>query len=205
MDVLERGQLEQDIRALSERGDHAGAATLAVRGYGSELFGFLLAIHASRADASDAFSEVCEVLWRKLPAFTWDNTVRAWAYGIARNVSSTLKRNANRRLRREAPAGESALQQVAEKVRTETLAFLQTHKRSRLEALRDELSEDDRTLLILRVDRRLEWPELARAIGGDGAPLDDASLKREAARLRKRFQIVKDRLREIAKREGLVG
>jgi RNA polymerase sigma-70 factor (ECF subfamily) len=35
--------------------------------------------------------------------------------------------------------------------------------------------------------------------------VDDALLKREAARLRKRFQIVKDRLREMAKREGLVG
>ena len=60
-------------------------------------------------------------------------------------------------------------------------------------------------LLILRVDRRLEWVEIARVLAGDDGLVDDTSLKREAARLRKRFQIVKDRLRDMAKREGLVG
>ena len=43
---------------------------------------------------------------------------------------------------------------------------------------------------------------LAEADGD--APLDDAALAREAARLRKRFQLLKDRLREQAKKEGLI-
>jgi RNA polymerase sigma-70 factor (ECF subfamily) len=98
----------------------------------------------------------------------------------------------------------SAFEKIAHAVRTETLSFLQTQKRNRLQSLREELPPDDRTLLILRVDRHLEWPELARVLAGDDVPLDEASLKREAARLRKRYQIVKDRLRDLAKREGLV-
>jgi hypothetical protein len=42
---------------------------------------------------------------------------------------------------------------------------------------------------------------LAESEGGEA--LDDAALKRESARLRQRFQSVKERLREMAKREGL--
>jgi RNA polymerase sigma-70 factor (ECF subfamily) len=206
VDAVDRASVEREVRALCERGDQDAAATLAVRAYGPELFGFLLAMHASRGDASDCFSQVCESLWRQLPAFDWDHTLRTWAYAIARGVSRTHKRNAGRRLRREAPGEQSAIEAVAQAVRTETLPFLKTEKRNRLQALRDELPEEDRMLLILRIDRRLEWVEIARVLGGgDDGPADEAALKREAARLRKRFQIVKDRLREMAKREGLVG
>jgi RNA polymerase sigma-70 factor (ECF subfamily) len=204
VDGAERERFENEIRAHCERGDLSAAATAAIHGYGRELFGFLVAIHSSRADASDSYSELCEILWRKLPDFAWDGTLRAWLYGIARNVTRTRRRNANRRLRRERPGKESVFEQAVQAVRTETLAFLRTQKRNRLQSLRDELPEEDRMLLILRVDRRLEWPELARALAGDDVVLDDASLKREAARLRKRYQIVKDRLRERAKEEGLV-
>jgi len=205
VDAADRASIEVSIRALCEGGDSGGATTLAVRHYGPELFGFLLALHARRDDASDCFSELCEVLWRKLPAFTWEHTLRTWTYAIARNVSRTHKRNAGRRRHREAPAEASRIEAVAQAVRTETLSFLQTDKRDKLLALRDELPEEDRILLILRVDRRLEWTEIARVLAGDDEAPDDAALKREAARLRKRFQIVKDRLRDLARREGLVG
>jgi RNA polymerase sigma-70 factor (ECF subfamily) len=102
-------------------------------------------------------------------------------------------------------ATDSFFQGVVQKVRTETTPFLRTESKTRLEALRDALPDEDRTLLVLRIDRNLAWNDLARIVGQeDGeAPLDDAAVAREAARLRKRFQLVKDRLRELAKREGL--
>ena len=82
-------------------------------------------------------------------------------------------------------------------VRTETRSFLRTNARTRLEEVRDELPEADRALLVLRVDRGLEWAELARVfLEGEGSVTDAAGLTREAARLRKRFQLVKERLRE---------
>jgi RNA polymerase sigma-70 factor (ECF subfamily) len=61
-------------------------------------------------------------------------------------------------------------------------------------------------LLVLRVDRRLDWNELARVLGeaGHDACVDPVSLARESARLRKRFQLVKNKLRELARREGLL-
>jgi RNA polymerase sigma-70 factor (ECF subfamily) len=206
-----RDRLERDVRALCDARDFAAAATLALRGYGPEILGFLHAVHPSETDATDAFAELSEVLWRKLPDFAWESTLRTWAYGIARRVSSVLRRNAGRRRRRESPVGESQLENVADAVRTETLAHLRTQTKTRLQALRDTLPEEDRMLLVLRVDRNLEWNELARVLAGEGqegdggTPLADAEVTREAARLRKRFQLLKEKLREMAKGEGLIG
>jgi RNA polymerase sigma-70 factor, ECF subfamily len=200
-----RERLESDVRALCERADYGAAATLAIRGYGPELFGFLIAVLRDEGEANEAFSELCEVLWRGLPAFAWESTLRTWAYGIARNMSRTRRRNAARRARRVA-GGESALEEIAQAVRSQTLSYLRTEKKTRLQALRDRLSEDDRVLLVLRIDRQLDWKDLARVLGETqgSAPLDEAALAREAARLRKRFQVLKDRIRELAKRENLV-
>jgi RNA polymerase sigma-70 factor (ECF subfamily) len=201
-----RANLESRTRSLCAAGDFDGAATLAVRGYGPEVLGFLIAVHRSEADASDVFSEVAEAVWRAMPAFAWESSLRTWMYAIARKRTRTRRRDAARRERRGPRTGESALDRVAHAVRTETIDFLKTEKRTRLQALRDELPQEDRMLLVLRVDRKLAWNDLARILGDlEGREsLDGASLAREAARLRKRFQLVKDHLRELARKEGLI-
>jgi RNA polymerase sigma-70 factor (ECF subfamily) len=105
-----------------------------------------------------------------------------------------------------ADVGESGLDRIAQAVRTQTVSFLRTAKRTRIEALRDSLEEEDRVLLLLRVERKLAWAEIARIFAeGDreGEP-DAAAIAKEAARLRKRYQLVKERLRDLAKREGLI-
>ncbi len=200
-----RERLESDVRALCDVKDHSAASTLALRGYGPEILGFLLGSHTSETDANDAFAELCEVVWRKLPTFAWESTLRTWMYGVAQNVSRTLRRDAGRRRRREAHAAESAIDGLAASVRTETLTYLRTQTRNRLQELRDALPPEDRALLILRVDRRLEWNDLALVLAEtrDGERIEGDELTREAGRLRKRFQLVKDRLRAMARREGL--
>ena len=70
-------------------------------------------------------------------------------------------------------------------------------------ALRETLDPDDRVLLVLRVDRDLQWNEVARVMLGDEAP-SDGDLAREAARLRKRFQLLKEDLKRRAKDAGLM-
>jgi RNA polymerase sigma-70 factor, ECF subfamily len=205
VDANAREQLERRIRALCDLGDHKEAATLTLRGYGPEILGFLTATHGNEAEADDVFADLSEALWRSLPSFSWDSSLRTWTYAVARNVSRTFRRDAGRRRRREGRVGDSALADVVQAVRTETQSFLRTQTRTRLEALRNELPEEDRALLILRVDRKLEWNELARILmegDGNSAP-DPAALSREAARLRKRFQLVKERLRAQLAREGV--
>jgi RNA polymerase sigma-70 factor (ECF subfamily) len=74
--------------------------------------------------------------------------------------------------------------------------------------VREQLEPDDQMLLILRVDRQLEWRDLALVMSTrDHCPtarLDDAALDREAARLRKRFERVKAELKDLAQEAGLL-
>jgi RNA polymerase sigma-70 factor (ECF subfamily) len=182
-------------------GNHGAAAEEAVRGYGPEVFGFLLATLRNEQDATDVFSDFSVGLLSGLPKFDWRCSLRTWAYTIAHNASRRFRRDSALRDRRR--AGSSALDEVVDIVRTQTMSFLKTETRSRLEKLRDALPPEDRELLVLRVDRDMAWNDLARALHEGEEPLSDAVLARESQRLRKRFQLIKDRLREAARREGL--
>jgi RNA polymerase sigma-70 factor (ECF subfamily) len=199
VDEASRDELETRLAGLCGDKDYKTAASLAIRSYGPEIFGFLRAI-AGSDDPSEAFSDFAEALWKGLPSFAWHSKLRTWAYAIARNVARARRRERARRERRAA-GDASIVENIAQKVRTDTLSILRSEKRTRLEALRDALSPEDRMLLILRVDRGLRWNELAQVFSGRS---DDAGVAREAARLRKRYQIVRDRLREMAKAEGLI-
>jgi RNA polymerase sigma-70 factor (ECF subfamily) len=57
-------------------------------------------------------------------------------------------------------------------------------------------------LLILRVDKDLEWREIAAALADEDLAADE--LQREATRLRKRFRVVAERLRELARERGIL-
>lgn len=58
MDESGRAEVEARVREAASRGDTSTAVTLALRGYGPELLGFLVAVQRNEADASDAFSEL---------------------------------------------------------------------------------------------------------------------------------------------------
>lgn len=199
----ERAELEHGIRRLVEASDLDAATTAALRGYGQEVFRFLVNIHGGEAAASDVFSMFAEGIWRGIARFDWACTFRTWAYGIARRASLRYRRDQGRRAAREAPLESVELARVVEQVRSETLSFLRTERKNRLAELRDTLPLEDRTLLVLRVDRNLAWNDCARVMHDDES-LDAAALKREAARLRKRFQLIKEKLLDIGRDEGLV-
>jgi RNA polymerase sigma-70 factor (ECF subfamily) len=204
-DPKEREDLEREIRRLSEAGDFSGAATAAIAGYGPEVMRFLHAIHAREEAASDVFSLFAEGVWRGLPGFAWECSFRTWAYAVARRSSLRYRRDAARRARKHVPFEESSeLAAVEQRVRTATLSFLKTERRNRFAELREALPPDDRALLVLRVERRLAWNDLARAMRDEDDPIRPEDLVREAAKLRKRFQAIKDRLVAIGRREGLV-
>jgi RNA polymerase sigma-70 factor (ECF subfamily) len=199
-------QLERDIRGLCQRGDFAGAATAAIRGFGPELYGFLVGFHRSEQDAADVFSMVTERLWHGLPAFDWACSFRTWAYTVARNASITYQDEAQRRARGLVPLSEvSEVARLAEQVRTETAVHLRTETKARIAALRESLTLDERMLLSLRVDRGLGWEDLVRVLHEGAEPLSDEAVRRESAKMRKRFQSLKEKLAELARREGLLG
>jgi RNA polymerase sigma-70 factor (ECF subfamily) len=200
----EREELEEEIQRRREQGDAAAAATLALRGYGAEIFGFLIAFHRDEEDAAEVFSIFSEHLWRDLPSYRGQCSFRTWAYALARHASLNYRRDARRSEKRQSPLPEgSELSVLVDQVRSETRPYLRTEAKDRVRALRESLPPDDQALLILRVDRQLGWTDLAEVLHQGAAPLDEQGRKREAARLRKRFQIVKERLHEMGRRAGL--
>lgn len=200
-----RAQNEQKVRELCEKKDFDGAATVALRAYGPEILGFLVAIHRNEQDAGDVFAIFSESLWKGLAGFSWESSLRTWAYTIARNASFRFKKNAQRRGKGAVPLSDMAsVGEVVQQVRTQTLTYLKTEQKDRFTALRESLPEDEQTLLILRVDRGLAWDELAQILLEEGADASPDAIKKESARLRKRFQLVKEKLLEMGKRAGLV-
>ena len=68
--------------------------------------------------------------------------------------------------------------------------------------LRETLDPEDRTLLLLRIDSRMPWEEVARILSDAETPLAAAVLRKRAAALRQRFSRVKAQLREKAKQKA---
>lgn len=178
--------------------------TLGIRRYGPEVFGFLIALHRDDEEARDVFGVFSENLWKAFPSFRWDSSFRTWAYTVARNTS----RRHVRRLRRDALAVPlsvcDTLSELEAELRTATAEYLRTETKDRFARLRASLTKEDQALLILRIDKKLPWPDLARVLGEPDGLVDEAELKRASARLRKRFQTLKERLVEMARREGLI-
>jgi RNA polymerase sigma-70 factor (ECF subfamily) len=195
-------EIEAPVRACLERGDPTAAATRAVQGYGPQILGFMLAMSRNEADAHDAFAQFCEDMWRGLAGFRWRSSLRTWSYVIARNA---LQRQHGQAPARHGPhvalSQAPELQALAAHARTGTAEYLRSETRSRLGELRERLDPDDRTLLILRVERRMSWRDIAEVLGESAEP---AALERRAAALRKRFERLKLELREqlLADRPG---
>jgi RNA polymerase sigma-70 factor (ECF subfamily) len=197
-----REETERPIKDACTQGRSEEAATLALDLYGREVLGFLIARVGEQA-GHDVFSDLLEDFWRGLPAFEWRSSLRSWLYTLARHAISRNARSARRR--RDVPFQTSgAFSEVVQRVRSETAAYLRTPMKSRFRELRARLSEDEQTLLILRIDRNLSWRELAAVMADqeDGSQHDD--LDKLAARMRQRFQTAKDRLRQLAEAEGLL-
>jgi RNA polymerase sigma-70 factor, ECF subfamily len=202
--LTQREEIEQSVRELLATGQVDAAVTVVIRGYGPGIHGYLLALHGGDdLVASDVFSEVAERIWKGLPKFGWRCSLHGWVYVIARNTSRRHHHRRGSRRRFETSLSPSLEEGIGEVMRTATRTFERSEGRDALTALRDALEPDDRTLLVLRLDRGLNWLELARVfLGEDGEPGAEA-LQRESARLRKRFQLVKERLVKRAKAAGI--
>ncbi|HWB73758.1 MAG TPA: sigma-70 family RNA polymerase sigma factor, partial [Nannocystaceae bacterium] len=184
-----RGELDERAEQLVRTGDHVAAATLVIETLGPELLGYLWVAVDRWGDADELFSAVCERIWRGLPSFRFDSSLRTWAFVIARNRVKTGLDRAKRRA--PEPPLEGQLAALVAAVHSTTQIHLRSDTKVRLERLREALEPDDRQLLVLRVDRELPWRDIAEVMA-DG----DDDLERVAARLRKRFERVKLRLRE---------
>ena len=191
--------LDHRARELLCTGDTRGAATLVLRELGPEVLGFLSGVLGD-GDADEVFSAWSERLWRSLKGFEGRCSLRTWTYVLARREISRFRKGMRRHAEGRVPLSE--LQSVLAVARTGAGTTMATAKQRQLTALRDELPIEDRTLLILRVDRKLSFDEIALAFAEAPESMTEVDRRREAARLRKRFQLVKQRLVARARRHA---
>ena len=184
--------VETRVLALADAGQVDSAATAAIEGYGAAVFGYLRSL-LDEVDARDVYAQWAEDLWKGLAGFRREASLRAWSYRLAWHAACRLHRDPFRARGTRLPT--SAASRLAASVAASTVAT--GSRRAGLDRLRAQLPPEDRTLLTLRLDRELEWDEVAEVLSAQGEPVT-------AAALRKRFERLKERLRELAREEGLL-
>jgi RNA polymerase sigma-70 factor (ECF subfamily) len=190
---------EAELRALCVAERWGDAATWIIERYGRELMTYLVAIARSETDAGEAFSQLTEDLWRGLPRFRWQSAARTWCYTLARHSLFRVRRSVRRRGGPAIALSDAPeLARATEQLRTATITYLRTQVKDEVAALRERLSPDDQAILILRIDRKLPWLDVARALAEeDDEELPDAELTRRSATLRKRFGRIKSDLKKL--------
>ena len=181
---------------LCAAGSYAEATTATLQRYGVELLGFLRALARHDDLATEAFAELGEDIWKGLPQFRWEASLRSWLYTLARNALAQLRRDPRRRIDHNLPL--SIAPEMAAVVRTVTLGIQRTEVKDEFRVLREQLDPEEHEILLLRLDRGLAWKDIARILGGAG------SVDARAATLRKRFERAKERLRKLAIEHGLI-
>jgi RNA polymerase sigma-70 factor (ECF subfamily) len=186
--------VEARIEAHLSRGEMREAATLALREYGPQLWRYVCSLVPREEEARDVFQMFAEDLWRGLPSFRRESSLRSWAYSIAWAAASRQRREAFRRKGQRLATDEYS--KLAASM-TSHLGLREAARREALARLRDHLDEEDRHLLTLRLDRDLSWDEIARI-------MSQAGTSATAAALRKRFERLKTKLAQEARARGIV-
>jgi len=88
--------------------------------------------------------------------------------------------------------------------RSPTGPWLRSEVKSEFAQLCEMLDPEDRMILILRVDRQMQWQDVARVMSDAEGPLTSHQLKKKATALRQQFQRAKKQLREMAHARGLL-
>jgi RNA polymerase sigma-70 factor (ECF subfamily) len=186
--------LDAEVQRLLATGDGAAAATVVIEQIGPGVLRYLRSLLRDEEDAADAFSAFAENVWRGLPGFRFDASLRTWCYRIGWNAAVNLSSETWRKRRQRLDTG--AASRLADSIRTKS-AVRVARQVEALDRLRRALTQEEQSLLALRVDQGFSWGEIAEILSADGAPV-------QANTVTKRFERLKAKLAELARAEGLV-
>jgi RNA polymerase sigma-70 factor (ECF subfamily) len=191
MQRADEAQLAQRIANQLDAGDLRRAAEESIRGYGPDVAGYLRALLRDDAAADEVFSRVCEKLWRGLPSFRQECSVRTWLLTLAWNAACDFRKEAARDPTRRLRTTE--ISRIAAEVAASRPRFRRSSFADAVDRLRENLGPREQSLVTLRVHLGLSWKEISTIIGASPAAL------------RKRFERLKRQLRRQAKAAGLLG
>lgn len=167
-----------------------------VRRYAAEIRAFFRSRTASRHSMEEVYSVFTEDVWKGLPQLRSDKHVRTWLYVVARNALSRHARVKRRWRLRYTFSGLETAPTVPNELRRSY--GTREGQLAKLAPLLSELSTPDRQLLEQRLEKGLPWREIALQSARTAGDTSEAFVTRESARLRKRYQLLLDTLRERA-------
>ena len=131
--------------------------------HGEELLGYLCRVLHSEDTGREVFAALCEAIVSGIARYRGEASLRAYVYGVAWNLIRRHRRRASTRRKRETQV-DTMSPFSAPPEHTRTPLWQRTSARDRLSLARAQLSDEELTLLVLRVDRRMSWDEVASII-----------------------------------------
>jgi RNA polymerase sigma-70 factor, ECF subfamily len=153
---------EAALVASAQRGDQAAFAAL-VRLHQRTIYGVAWGLTRNAADADDLAQETFVRAWQALGRFRVGEPMRPWLTRITVNLAYSLFRRRKRRPETPIePLEEAGMQWAAA---DDPVAEAEGREQSaRLNAALQNLSEDHRTILVLRVVQDLSYEEIAKTL-----------------------------------------
>lgn len=177
--------------ALVAAGDRARATAEALREVEPRVRRYLLQVLRDPTAADEAFARFTENLWEGLASYRAEAPLRTWALRVATNSARDQQRDAWRQractLRSEHDLPNREASTPGRRDREQEV----------FDRLRAELSPEDQSLLVLRLDQRLSWAEAAAVLSTDAEPVGPEAL-------RKRYERLRERLAELVRAAGLM-
>jgi len=202
MNEKERQELERSIHECLRRGEHMRAAELGLLGYEPELRGLLGMELRDPSAVQDVYSSVCENICKSITRFRGECLFRTWAYCVTRHAAySYLRSHATKH---EELRSSLDSHEWVDGVRSSTQPWLKSEVKAAFAALVQRLPQEDQELLFLRINGQMSWEEVVYVLAGEGATLSRDELRKRSSVLRKRFQHIKERLRQMAEEHGLL-
>jgi len=169
--------LDTHIRELLERGELAGAVSALLDAHGADVFGFVLGVLDNARRARVAYAGVAKHVSTELEHFQWKCSPKVWLYSLAHRELAGRRTHVEPDETKRVAAGEIR----------RLLGVI--------EAVRSGLTEEERELLILRLDRQLDWHTLAIIQLGETAT--ETAIAQEARGLRERIEGLLERLESV--------
>ena len=188
--------VETDIRGLIEGGELNAAMEGTLEAYGTALYGYIFSLARDHQVAEEVFQMASVDIWRGLEGFSWRSALKTWCFTVSRNAWLRYSRSPHRR-RFDPLTTDAQRNLIARATRSATQQWRRTESKHWLWEVVERFDAEDQQLFRLRLMHKMAWKEIARLIYEEpGAPLDDDQIKRRSARLRKRYNRLKEELRD---------
>lgn len=191
--TVNRTFVDSRVRMLLQEGNQDAAASIVIKALLPHVRRYVRSLVRDGDGRDDVLSLWMEDVWRGLPGFRWECSLRVWARQIAWHAVARFMRDGYRRRRVALALRSSTASQLTAPPVPESTPGGRHDQLARFAA---ELAPEERILIHLRVGRVLAWSEVAAFFVEKGEPIS-------AVALRKRYERIKDRLKTRALRTGV--